>query len=134
MMIYEAIISSASFGRLAAAVALVSKRVLLVDRKPIGIGQTSVCGTLYGVIEALDLHDSLRQRLPVRLIEAVATLVHWPRALKPVMRAHQQACDPAALAAAADSSKCMSPSAKRRGCRQARFPWTPSSSRSTMEA
>ncbi len=61
MMDYDVIIAGASFGGLAAANALVGKRVLLVDRKPIGTGQTSACGTLYGVIEALSLHDSLRQ-------------------------------------------------------------------------
>ena len=60
-MDYDVIIAGASFGGLAAANALVGKRVLLVDRKPIGTGQTSACGTLYGVIEALGLHDSLRQ-------------------------------------------------------------------------
>ncbi len=60
-MDYDVIIAGASFGGLAAANALVGKRVLLVDRKPIGTGQTSACGTLYGVIEALSLHESLRQ-------------------------------------------------------------------------
>lgn len=60
-MDYDVIIAGASFGGLAAANALVGKRVLLVDRKPIGTGQTSACGTLYGVIEALGLQDSLRQ-------------------------------------------------------------------------
>jgi len=64
MMDYEVIIAGASFGGLAAANALVGKRVLLVDRKPIGTGQTSACGTLYGVIEALGLYDSLRQVHP----------------------------------------------------------------------
>ncbi len=63
-MDYDVIIAGASFGGLAAANALIGKRVLLVDRKPIGTGQTSACGTLYGVIEALDLHDSLRQVHP----------------------------------------------------------------------
>lgn len=60
-MDYDVIVAGASFGGLAAANALAGKRVLLVDRKPIGNGQTSACGTLYGVIEALSLHDSLRQ-------------------------------------------------------------------------
>jgi flavin-dependent dehydrogenase len=58
---YDVIIAGASFGGLAAAKALIGKRVLLVDPKPIGHGQTSACGTLYGVIEALGLYDSLRQ-------------------------------------------------------------------------
>jgi flavin-dependent dehydrogenase len=33
----------------------------MVDPKPIGAGQTSACGTFLGVIEAMGLHDSLRQ-------------------------------------------------------------------------
>lgn len=61
MKTYDVIIAGASFGGLAAANAVVGKRVLLVDPKPIGAGQTSACGTLYGVIEALGLYDSLRQ-------------------------------------------------------------------------
>lgn len=60
-MEYEVIIAGASFAGLAAANALVGKRVLLVDPKPAGTGQTSACGTLYAVIEALGLYDSLRQ-------------------------------------------------------------------------
>jgi len=60
-MNYDVIIAGASFGGLAAANALIGKRVLLVDPKPIGTGQTSACGTLCGVIEALGLYDSLRQ-------------------------------------------------------------------------
>lgn len=58
---YDVIIAGASFGGLAVASALADKRVLLIDPKPIGDGQTSACGTLYGVIEALGLYDSLRQ-------------------------------------------------------------------------
>lgn len=61
MKTYDVIIAGVSFGGLAAANAVVGKRVLLVDPKPIGTGQTSACGTLYGVIEALGLYDSLRQ-------------------------------------------------------------------------
>lgn len=59
-MDYEVIIAGASFSGLAAK-ALIGKRVLLVDLKPTGTGQTSACGTLFGVIEALDLYESLRQ-------------------------------------------------------------------------
>ncbi len=58
---YEVIIAGASFGGLAAAKALHGRRVLLIDRKPIGMGQTSACGTLYAAIEALNLLDCLRQ-------------------------------------------------------------------------
>ena len=71
--------------------------------------------------------------MPVCLTEAVARLVHWPKVLEQVMCAYRRAFDPAALAGAADFSRCMASSAKRRGGRQARFPWTPSGSRSTME-
>ncbi|MFQ6000477.1 MAG: NAD(P)/FAD-dependent oxidoreductase [Anaerolineae bacterium] len=60
-MRYDAIIVGASFAGLSVAAELRGKRVLLLDRKPIGTGQTSACGTILRVLEALDATDSVLQ-------------------------------------------------------------------------
>jgi hypothetical protein len=60
-MIYDAIIAGASFAGLAVAAQLRGKRVLLLDRKPIGTGQTSACGTLVCTLRALGLEDAILQ-------------------------------------------------------------------------
>lgn len=51
---YDAAVIGASFAGLAAAGHLAGAGVLLVDREPIGGGQTSACGTLLAVLERLD--------------------------------------------------------------------------------
>ncbi len=58
---YDVIIAGASFAGLAVAAQLPGKRVLLVDRKPIGAGQTSACGTLVSTLKALGLEDAILQ-------------------------------------------------------------------------
>ncbi len=60
-MRYDVIIAGASFAGLAVAAQLRGKRVLLLDRKPIGTGQTSACGTLVCTLEALGLTDAILQ-------------------------------------------------------------------------
>lgn len=60
-MRYEVIVVGASFAGLAVAAPLRGKRVLLVDRKPIGSGQASTCGTLVSTLEALGLGDAILQ-------------------------------------------------------------------------
>ncbi|HXF69095.1 MAG TPA: NAD(P)/FAD-dependent oxidoreductase [Thermoflexus sp.] len=60
-MRYEVIIAGASFAGLAVAAQLRGKRVLLLDRKPIGTGQTSACGTLVCTLKALGLEDAILQ-------------------------------------------------------------------------
>lgn len=60
-MTYDAIIVGASFAGLAVAAQLRGKRVLLVDRKPIGTGQTSSCGTLVCTLESLGLESAVLQ-------------------------------------------------------------------------
>ncbi len=60
-MTYDVIIAGASFAGLAVAAQLHGKRVLLLDRKPIGAGQTSACGTLVSTLETLGLQASIRQ-------------------------------------------------------------------------
>jgi hypothetical protein len=54
----------------------------------------------------LALQDWLT-RLPVRLTEAAARLVHWPQVPRPVMRAYWRAFDPAALAPTAEEVAMM---------------------------
>lgn len=59
---WDAIVVGASFGGLAAATELAGAgRVLLVDRQPVGDGETSACGTLLRVLERLDALDALQQ-------------------------------------------------------------------------
>lgn len=59
-MDYEVVVGG-SFAGLAVAAQLRRKRVLLLDHKPIGTGQTSACGTLVSVLRALDLEDAILQ-------------------------------------------------------------------------
>jgi flavin-dependent dehydrogenase len=62
---YDAVIVGGSFAGLAAASQLQGAgRVLLVDREPLGAGETSACGTLLAVLERLDALDALEQILP----------------------------------------------------------------------
>ncbi len=60
-MKYDVIIAGAGFAGLAAAGELRGKRVLLIDRKEIGAHQSSACGTLLGVMQALDATDCILQ-------------------------------------------------------------------------
>ena len=60
-MNYDVIIAGASFAGLAVAAQLPGKRVLLLDPKPIGAGQTSACGTLVSTLRELGLQDSIQQ-------------------------------------------------------------------------
>src|SRR5207253_3191453 len=56
-----AIVLGASYAGLAAAGELAGQRVLLLDRKPIGSGQTSACATLVETMAATSTIESLRQ-------------------------------------------------------------------------
>lgn len=59
---WDAIVVGASFGGLAAAGELAGAgRVLLLDRKPIGEGQTSACATPLAVLERLEAGEALEQ-------------------------------------------------------------------------
>ncbi len=60
-MEYDVIIAGASFAGLAVAAQLRGKRVLVLDRKPIGTGQTSACGTLVSTLRALQLEEAILQ-------------------------------------------------------------------------
>lgn len=60
-MDYDAIVLGASYAGLAAAGELAGRRVLLLDRKPIGTGQTSACATLIETIAAIGADKALLQ-------------------------------------------------------------------------
>lgn len=60
-MHYDAVIAGASFAGLAVAAQLRGKRVLLLDRQPVGAGQTSACGTPVATLKALGLEDAILQ-------------------------------------------------------------------------
>jgi len=60
-MDYDVIIAGASFAGLAVAAQLRGKRVLLLDRKPVGTKQTSACGTLVSTLHALGLEETILQ-------------------------------------------------------------------------
>ena len=57
---YDAIVVGASFAGLAVAREL-QGRILLIDRKAVGDGQTSACGTALRVVEGLGLADTVHQ-------------------------------------------------------------------------
>jgi flavin-dependent dehydrogenase len=59
---YDVVIAGGSFAGLAVARELAGRRVLLLDRKKIGAGQTSACGTFLLVPEKLGLTDSVLQK------------------------------------------------------------------------
>lgn len=58
---YDVIIAGASFAGLAVANQLRGHRVLLIDRKPVGTGQTSACGTILQVLRYWDLEHTVQR-------------------------------------------------------------------------
>ncbi len=60
-MRYDVVIAGASFAGLAVAAQLRGFRVLVVDPKPIGAGQTSACGVPVATLRALGLEDAILQ-------------------------------------------------------------------------
>ena len=58
---YDVIIAGASFAGLAVAAPLRGKRVLLLDRKPVGTHPTSACGTTLHALQALGLEEAVQQ-------------------------------------------------------------------------
>jgi len=58
---YDVIIAGASFAGLAVANQLKGYRALLVDRKPVGSGQTSACGTIWQTLSHWGLTDTMLQ-------------------------------------------------------------------------
>ncbi len=60
---YDVAIAGASFAGLAAALAAAggSRRILLLDYRPIGEGQTSACGTTLAALDALEARETVQQ-------------------------------------------------------------------------
>lgn len=58
---YDVIIAGASFAGLAVASKIKSGKVLLVDRKPVGTGIKSACGTVLDTVRKLELENSILQ-------------------------------------------------------------------------
>ena len=58
---YDVVIVGASFAGLAVANQLCDYRVLLIDRKPVGAGQTSACGTVLQVLQRWDATAAVLQ-------------------------------------------------------------------------
>ena len=79
-MRYDVIIAGAGFAGLAAAGELNGKRVLLIDRKEIGTHQTSACGTLLGVMQALDAMDCVLQIHPRIVVNGPRGAIDYPLA------------------------------------------------------
>lgn len=77
-MNYDVIIAGAGFAGLAAAGELRDKRVLLIDRYPIGTHQASACGTLLGVMQALDAMDCVLQIHPRIVIHGPHGTIAYP--------------------------------------------------------
>ncbi len=73
---YDAVVVGASFAGLAAASQLDGAgTVLLVDRQPVGAGESSACGTLLAVLERLDAGDALEQVHPELVINVAGRKV-----------------------------------------------------------
>ncbi len=76
-------------------------RRVLDDELPLGQALSLYSGFVIEHRVYYDLLLALQNwltRLPVRLTEAATRLVHWPRVLRPVMRAYWRAFEPEALA------------------------------------
>ena len=77
-MTYDAIIAGASFAGLAVAAQLRGKRVLLLDRLPIGAGQTSACAAPVAMLQALGLDKAILQTHN-RLVSHLSNRTYeWP--------------------------------------------------------
>ncbi|MFQ5814037.1 MAG: NAD(P)/FAD-dependent oxidoreductase [Anaerolineae bacterium] len=75
---YDAIIAGASFAGLAVANQLRSHRVLLIDRKPIGAGQTSACGTILQVLQHWDLTETVLQTHDSLVLHTARRAIEFP--------------------------------------------------------
>ncbi|MFQ6058536.1 MAG: NAD(P)/FAD-dependent oxidoreductase [Anaerolineae bacterium] len=69
-MRYEVIVAGASFAGLSVAAQLRSRRVLLLDRKPIGTGQTSACATPLATTRAVGAEDAILEVHPALVLHA----------------------------------------------------------------
>ncbi len=75
--LHEVLIAGASFGGLAVARAL-GRPVLVVDREPLGSGQTSACGAPVGLVRRMGAEASIQQMHDHLVIAVEDTTVRWP--------------------------------------------------------
>lgn len=75
---YDAIVVGASFAGLSVAGQLRGRRVLLIDRLPIGARQTSACATYLRVLEKLDCLDSLELVHPTIYVRTTSRTIAYP--------------------------------------------------------
>lgn len=75
---YEAIVLGASFAGLAVASQLRGHRVLLIDRKPVGAGQTSACGTILPVLEHWGLTEAVLQTHDRLVLHTAGRTIDFP--------------------------------------------------------
>lgn len=74
---FDAIIAGASFAGLAAAQRL-RGRVLLLDRAPLGDGQTSACGAPVSIVTSLGAEGSIQQVHDVLVLHTPGREAVWP--------------------------------------------------------
>lgn len=74
---YDAIVAGASFAGLAAAQRL-RGRVLLLDRSPLGDGQTSACGAPVSIVRAIGAEGSIQQIHDALVLHTPGREAVWP--------------------------------------------------------
>lgn len=77
-MVYDAIVVGASFAGLAVVNQLRGRRVLLIDRKPIGSGQTSACGTILRSLEYWGLTEAVLQTHGRLVLHTAEGIIEFP--------------------------------------------------------
>ncbi len=75
---YDVVIAGASFAGLAAAQRLSGKRVVLVDRAPLGEGLTSACAAPVSIVRAMGAEDSIQQVHDRLVLHTPAAETVWP--------------------------------------------------------
>lgn len=76
-MTWDAVIAGASFGGLAAAQRL-RGRVLLLDRSPLGAGQTSACAAPVGIVRAMGAEGAILQVHNALVLHTPRRETVWP--------------------------------------------------------
>src|SRR2546427_9688070 len=75
---YDVIIAGASFAGLAVAQRLEGRRVVLLDRAPVGRGVTSACGAPVSIVNAMGAEGSILQVHDRLILHTPAGEAVWP--------------------------------------------------------
>src|SRR5256712_11415612 len=75
---YDVVIAGASFAGLAAAQRLRGKRVVLLDRAPVGDGVTSACGAPVSIVRAMGAETSIQLVHDRLVLHTRAGETVWP--------------------------------------------------------